>query len=57
MIICDINNMEEVVFTDYKGEEELQYIINLMKDELSEPYPVYTYRYFVNNWPKLAILV
>ena len=25
--------------------------------ELSEPYSVFTYRYFLNNWPELALLV
>jgi peptide alpha-N-acetyltransferase len=24
--------------------------------ELSEPYPVYTYRYFVQKWPELTFL-
>lgn len=25
-------------------------IISLIEKELSEPYPIYTYRYFVQNW-------
>ncbi|SNX83281.1 related to MAK3 N-acetyltransferase [Melanopsichium pennsylvanicum] len=29
-------------------------IINLIEKELSEPYIVYTYRYFVNQWPNLC---
>lgn len=31
-------------------------IINLIETELSEPYIVYTYRYFVNQWPTLTFL-
>ncbi|CDS82042.1 related to MAK3 N-acetyltransferase [Sporisorium scitamineum] len=31
-------------------------IINLIEKELSEPYIVYTYRYFVNQWPSLCFL-
>ena len=27
-----------------------------MSVELSEPYPIYTYRYFVHKWPELAEL-
>lgn len=31
-------------------------IIELIEKELSEPYIVYTYRYFVNQWPSLCFL-
>lgn len=31
-------------------------IIDLIEKELSEPYIVYTYRYFVNQWPSLCFL-
>ena len=31
-------------------------IIDLIEKELSEPYIVYTYRYFVNQWPTLCFL-
>ncbi|SJX61697.1 related to MAK3 N-acetyltransferase [Sporisorium reilianum f. sp. reilianum] len=31
-------------------------IISLIEKELSEPYIVYTYRYFVNQWPSLCFL-
>jgi peptide alpha-N-acetyltransferase len=27
-------------------------VIGLIEKELSEPYPVYTYRYFVHGWPE-----
>jgi len=43
----------------YRGEEQLPGIMALIEKDLSEPYSVYTYRYFINNWPhlcKLAIL-
>ena len=29
----------------------------MMKRDLSEPYPIYTYRYFVHQWPDLTFLV
>lgn len=31
----------------FKTEADLQTIIGLIEKELSEPYPIYTYRYFV----------
>lgn len=31
-------------------------LISLIESELSEPYIVYTYRYFVNQWPNLCFL-
>jgi peptide alpha-N-acetyltransferase len=34
----------------------LQLVISLIEKELSEPYPIYTYRYFVHNWPEHTIL-
>lgn len=31
-------------------------IMSLIDAELSEPYTVYTYRYFLNQWPQLCFL-
>ncbi|KAH8286654.1 hypothetical protein KR018_004671 [Drosophila ironensis] len=33
-----------------------QDIMRLIQAELSEPYSIYTYRYFIYNWPKLCFL-
>lgn len=30
--------------------------MRLIQTELSEPYSIYTYRYFIYNWPKLCFL-
>ena len=43
-------------FVTYEGEEHLGLIIGMIEKELSEPYPIYTYRYFVQNWPMLTFL-
>ena len=32
-------------------------IMRLMKVDLSEPYSIYTYRYFIHKWPHLCFLV
>jgi len=30
--------------------------MKLIQKDLSEPYSIYTYRYFIHNWPKLCFL-
>lgn len=49
--------IEGFQFTVYKGEEDLQAIMELVGKDLSEPYSVYTYRYFLNGWPQLCMRV
>ena len=46
-----------VSYVDYKSEHQLPDIMQLMKAELSEPYSVYTYRYFIHQWPQFTIMV
>eukprot|EP01062_Namystynia_karyoxenos_P071145 TRINITY_DN66575_c0_g1_i1.p2 TRINITY_DN66575_c0_g1~~TRINITY_DN66575_c0_g1_i1.p2 ORF type:complete len:265 (+),score=92.47 TRINITY_DN66575_c0_g1_i1:69-863(+) len=43
-------------FTQCRTEEDLHQVAAMMKTHLSEPYPIYTYRYFINNWPDLCWL-
>merc|ERR1712183_647739 len=31
-------------------------IVQLIEKDLSEPYSIFTYRYFINNWPMLCFL-
>ena len=46
-----------VTFVPYESELQLPHIMRLMKADLSEPYSIYTYRYFIHNWPNLCFLV
>ena len=46
-----------VTFLQYESELQLPHIMRLMKADLSEPYSIYTYRYFIHNWPNLCFLV
>lgn len=46
-----------VVFRQYEGESDLENIVPLITKVLSEPYSLYTYRYFIYNWPELCLLV
>ncbi|KAL5111172.1 N-alpha-acetyltransferase 30A [Taenia crassiceps] len=45
-----------VVFRQYEGEGDLENIVALITKDLSEPYSLYTYRYFIYNWPELCLL-
>ncbi|KAJ7279030.1 acyl-CoA N-acyltransferase [Mycena rebaudengoi] len=45
-----------VIYRQYSGEADLPYIMDLVQSELSEPYVIYTFRYFLHQWPHLAFL-
>jgi len=46
----------QIEMDTFKSEQDLQIIISMIEKELSEPYPIYTYRYFVQKWPHLTYL-
>ncbi|XP_055315825.1 N-alpha-acetyltransferase 30 [Sitodiplosis mosellana] len=46
----------EVTFKEYESELQMPDIMRVIQRELSEPYSIYTYRYFIHNWPKLCFL-
>ncbi len=45
-----------IAYERYESELQMPDIMRLMKTALSEPYSIYTYRYFIHNWPKLCVL-
>ncbi|OBZ74567.1 N-alpha-acetyltransferase MAK3 [Grifola frondosa] len=47
---------ESIIYRQYTGESDLPYIMTLVQHELSEPYVIYTYRYFLHQWPHLSFL-
>ncbi|CAJ0585296.1 unnamed protein product, partial [Mesorhabditis spiculigera] len=49
-------NLRDVDLVDYKDESQLAEIMELITKDLSEPYSIYTYRYFIHGWPELCIL-
>ncbi|KAK7473679.1 hypothetical protein BaRGS_00035076 [Batillaria attramentaria] len=49
-------NVEGIQYVVYESEEQMPDIIRLITKDLSEPYSIYTYRYFIHNWPKLCFL-
>ncbi|XAR52063.1 Peptide alpha-N-acetyltransferase [Bertholletia excelsa] len=46
----------EIDYVSYGGEHHLPLIMRLVDEELSEPYSIFTYRYFVYLWPQLSFL-
>lgn len=48
---------DNITYIQYTSETQLAWIEDMMKKDLSEPYSVFTYRYFLNNWPDLCWLV
>ncbi len=44
-----------VRYVDYVDESVLPTIQTLVGKDLSEPYSIFTYRYFLHQWPKLCI--
>jgi peptide alpha-N-acetyltransferase len=54
--LANENGKTEVDFAPYKDETEMSDIMSLVQIDFSEPYNIYTYRYFIHNWPQLCFL-
>jgi N-alpha-acetyltransferase 30 len=48
---------ENIKYVTYTSEDQLEIMMKMIESELSEPYSIFTYRYFVKNWPHLSYLV
>ena len=44
-------------FMDHTDVGQMKPICRLIEKDLSEPYSIFTYRYFIYNWPKLCVMV
>jgi hypothetical protein len=47
----------DIQYIVYESEQQMEDIMRLITKDLSEPYSIYTYRYFIHNWPRLCYLV
>ncbi|KAI8039409.1 uncharacterized protein LOC128259157 [Drosophila gunungcola] len=47
-------DLKQYTFCVFQEESHLKVLQSLIDEELSEPYSIYTYRYFVYNWPDLC---
>lgn len=50
-------NNHGIRYVRYESELQMPWIMRLITKDLSEPYSIYTYRYFIHNWPQLCFLV
>lgn len=50
------DNDSDIQYVSYTSELQMPDIMKLIQKDLSEPYSIYTYRYFIHNWPKLCFL-
>ncbi|KAG9084436.1 N-alpha-acetyltransferase mak3 [Ceratobasidium sp. UAMH 11750] len=51
-----MDTLNGIAYRPYAGESDLPAIMTLVQDALSEPYVIYTYRYFLSSWPHLAFM-
>ncbi|XP_036398530.1 N-alpha-acetyltransferase 30 [Megalops cyprinoides] len=64
MARLDLNSQPEgaeegdaaIQYVRYESELQMPDIMRLITKDLSEPYSIYTYRYFIHNWPQLCFL-
>ena len=45
-----------ISYVRYENESQMPDIMRLITKDLSEPYSIYTYRYFIHNWPNLCFM-
>eukprot|EP01138_Halocafeteria_seosinensis_P000155 gb/GECG01000161.1/.p1 GENE.gb/GECG01000161.1/~~gb/GECG01000161.1/.p1 ORF type:complete len:169 (+),score=11.90 gb/GECG01000161.1/:1-507(+) len=45
-----------IQYRQYRDDNDLPKIMELVSMDLSEPYTIFTYRYFIHNWPSLCYL-
>eukprot|EP01112_Ceratiomyxa_fruticulosa_P020274 TRINITY_DN6864_c0_g1_i4.p1 TRINITY_DN6864_c0_g1~~TRINITY_DN6864_c0_g1_i4.p1 ORF type:complete len:179 (-),score=9.71 TRINITY_DN6864_c0_g1_i4:169-705(-) len=46
----------KIEYTMFEDETEMPSLMTLIAKDLSEPYSIFTYRYFINNWQRLCWL-
>ena len=51
------NDDDSIELINYRDETQIADIMSMIGKELSEPYSIYTYRYFLNRWPQLCFIV
>jgi peptide alpha-N-acetyltransferase len=50
-----MEQIKEIEYLEYVDESMISDIQALVSKDLSEPYSIFTYRYFLHNWPSLCI--
>ncbi|CAM9166582.1 unnamed protein product [Choristocarpus tenellus] len=50
------NRNKAIIYVKYEDERQLDDIMSLVDRDLSEPYSIFTYRYFLHQWPNLCFI-
>ena len=56
-VTSEASDADDVTYIVYESELQMPDIMRLIQKDLSEPYSIYTYRYFIHNWPHLCFMV
>mmetsp|Transcript_7783 Transcript_7783/g.14168 ORF Transcript_7783/g.14168 Transcript_7783/m.14168 type:complete len:186 (+) Transcript_7783:44-601(+) len=51
-----VDEIEGIEFIDYHDESQIDAVMSLVGRDLSEPYSIFTYRFFLHRFPELCIL-
>ena len=51
-----LTSMGQIDVSTYSGESDIADIMALVGRDLSEPYSIFTYRYFLDHWPQYCLL-
>ncbi|KAG7346005.1 ribosomal protein-alanine acetyltransferase RimI-like protein [Nitzschia inconspicua] len=49
-------SVPQIVFVNYENESQINDVMRLVALDLSEPYSIFTYRYFLHRFPDLCIM-
>ncbi len=52
-----MSSSPQIIYRQYSGESDLPHVMALVQNELSEPYVIYTFRYFLHQWSDNSALV
>merc|ERR1712179_104189 len=57
-LVADLSIVDSkpIDYIQYSDETQMPLIMRLIQKDLSEPYSIYTYRYFIHNWPHLCFM-
>lgn len=47
---------EEIKYRQFVPKDGLETLVKMIETELSEPYSIFLYRHFVNDFPKLTVI-
>lgn len=47
---------EDITYRQFRMEDGIETLIRMIETELSEPYSIFLYRHFINDFPELTIV-